>query len=342
MAPRGELADLRLGFACKQSWDDMVGDERVRVCKGCNRQVFNLSAMTREEAKGVLAARGVTPCVRFYQRPDGTVMTSDCPGSVPPERRRLSVVATSLATGTALAAASPAMAEPPATETGAAEAVAPADPSATPPIEERHVLMGVPLPQPTAESAPVEWSIWGRIGIGVASQPASVDASQQQDAIALHQANLVAHRVSLATNRLSATWEAAASADVTLGVASDGNIRVGAWGELRTSSGPVAGAELVVGGLPPQPYDVDAERVGSLVLRAGANAHVITGALGFGYIGSWPRHDPWIRWARHVVGARFIASLNRSTSDPRDWSALFGLEIEPIGAIHAVLDLATK
>jgi hypothetical protein len=202
--------------------------------------------------------------------------------------------------------------------------------------------MGVPIIQPPAESPPIEWSIWGRIGFGVASQPAPVVASQQQAAIASTQANLGTHRVTLATTRLSSTWEAAASADVTLGVASHGNIRLGAWAELRTSSGPVAGVELVVGDLPAQPYDVDAARATSLVLRAGANAHVITGALGFGYIGAWPRPDPWLRWARHVVGARLVVSLNHSTDDAHDWSALVGLEIEPIGAIHAVLDLATR
>jgi hypothetical protein len=71
-----ELADVRIGFACKQRWEDMVGDERVRACAGCDRPVFDLSSMTRAEAETVLATRGLTPCVRFYRRPDGTVMTS--------------------------------------------------------------------------------------------------------------------------------------------------------------------------------------------------------------------------------------------------------------------------
>jgi hypothetical protein len=34
-----------------------------------------------------------------------------------------------------------------------------------------------------------------------------------------------------------------------------------------------------------------------------------------------------------------IASMSRSLDDPRDWSATLGLEIEPIGAVRAVLDL---
>jgi hypothetical protein len=133
------------------------------------------------------------------------------------------------------------------------------------------------------------------------------------------------------------TWEAALGAELTVGVAREGDLRLGAWTEIRTSSGPVAGGELVVEGLPPHPWDSRIGGAGSLVLRAGGNEHVVTGALGFGYVGS--RGDPWPSWARHVVGARVVVSMNRSLDDPRDWSALLGLEVEPIGAVHAVIDL---
>jgi len=30
--PSIELPNLRIGFACKQRWEDMVGDDRVRAC----------------------------------------------------------------------------------------------------------------------------------------------------------------------------------------------------------------------------------------------------------------------------------------------------------------------
>ena len=138
----------------------------------------------------------------------------------------------------------------------------------------------------------------------------------------------------------ASTWEAAAAADLTFRVARDGDLRLGAWGEVRTSSDPVAGAELVLEGLPPHPYDTRIGRTGSLVLRAGANGRIVTGAIGFGYIGSFPRDDPWIPWMRHVVGARVVVSVNRAIDEPHDWSVTLGLEIEPIGAAHALLDLA--
>jgi hypothetical protein len=344
-APAIELPNLRIGFACKQRWEDMVGDDRVRACGGCDRPVFNLSAMTREDAERVLATRGLTPCVRFYRRPDGTVMTTDCPTGARREGRRLAVVASSLAAGTALAAPSSARAEPApdaavATPDSTGDATA-AD-STTPPRPDDAVVldttsvmgvpvsntfeMGVMLVEPRARPA-VEWSIWGRLATGVATQHPTV----------------LARRVTPPEPEpaSSPTWEAAIAADVTFGLAQQGNVRIGAWGELRTSSGPVAGGELVVEGLPPHPLASRIGGAGTIVLRAGGNAHVVTTALGVGYVGSWPRDDPWIRWAGHLVGARLVASMNYSLDDPRDWSATIGVEVEPIGAVHAVVDVVT-
>jgi hypothetical protein len=346
--PAIELPNLRLGFACKQRWEDMVGDDRVRACGGCDRPVFNLSAMTRDEAERVLATRGLTPCVRFYRRPDGTVMTADCPSGARPERRKLAVMAGSLAAGTALAAPS-ARAEPAPAEQAVAppDATADADPDATdgvpaeaptPPtltISETFT-MGIPLPTREFEMGmvvihdkrdrpTVEWSLWGRLGVGVGAQHPTV----------------LARRLTPPEGESAPIWEAAVAAELTVGIARDGALRLGAWGELRTSSGPVAGGELVLEGLPPHPWDSPIRGEGSVVLRAGGNGHVVTGAVGVGYIGSRPRSDPWIAWAGHAVGARVVASMNHSLDDPRDWSATIGVELEPIGALHAVLDLAT-
>jgi hypothetical protein len=57
----------------------MDGDDQVRFCRECNRNVYNLSAMTETEARRVVAEREGRLCIRFYQRRDGTVLTSDCP-----------------------------------------------------------------------------------------------------------------------------------------------------------------------------------------------------------------------------------------------------------------------
>jgi hypothetical protein len=41
--------------------------------------VYNLSAMSEAEAHKLIAQREGRVCVRFYQRRDGTVLTTDCP-----------------------------------------------------------------------------------------------------------------------------------------------------------------------------------------------------------------------------------------------------------------------
>jgi hypothetical protein len=56
----------------------MCGNDRVRYCGHCKKHVFNLSGMTRPEAEDFLLRQEGGLCVRFYRRPDGSVMTQDC------------------------------------------------------------------------------------------------------------------------------------------------------------------------------------------------------------------------------------------------------------------------
>jgi len=99
------LTNLKVASPCRELWENMVGDERVRICGRCEKPVFNLSEMTQEEAETVLATAGFTPCVQFFRRADGTIKTRDCPS-----RRR--AVALGVAAG-ALAAAGAAFAMSP-------------------------------------------------------------------------------------------------------------------------------------------------------------------------------------------------------------------------------------
>jgi len=98
------LDNLRVASPCKESWAKMTGDERVRECARCEKQVFNLSQMTRAEAEDLLASRGITACVRFYRRPDGTVMTQGCPVGAKSTRRSIAIAAGLIATAAAGAA----------------------------------------------------------------------------------------------------------------------------------------------------------------------------------------------------------------------------------------------
>jgi hypothetical protein len=70
---------LRIASPCKAAWKNMDGDDRVRFCRECNRNVYNLTAMTEREARRVVTEREGRLCVRFHRRQDGTVLTSDCP-----------------------------------------------------------------------------------------------------------------------------------------------------------------------------------------------------------------------------------------------------------------------
>lgn len=90
---------------CSKSWDQMTGTAQQRFCAGCQQHVYDLSAMRYDEVREVLE-REAAPCVRFFRRADGTVMTADCPVGRERARRKLkrlvSVAAAALVAATAL------------------------------------------------------------------------------------------------------------------------------------------------------------------------------------------------------------------------------------------------
>lgn len=61
------------------AWEEMRGGDRVRYCKKCELNVFNISALTREEALDLISEFEGRLCGRIYRRLDGTVITRDCP-----------------------------------------------------------------------------------------------------------------------------------------------------------------------------------------------------------------------------------------------------------------------
>jgi hypothetical protein len=73
------LDRLTVASPCTASWDDMRGGDRVRFCDHCQLNVYNLSALTRSAAEKLVIDREGRLCVRFYRRPDDTVLTQDCP-----------------------------------------------------------------------------------------------------------------------------------------------------------------------------------------------------------------------------------------------------------------------
>jgi hypothetical protein len=86
------LSQIRVAKPCKARWESMAGDERVRFCRQCSKHVYNLSAMTSEEAAALVYEKEGKLCTRYFRRADGTVLTSDCPVGVR-KRRRLKLAA---------------------------------------------------------------------------------------------------------------------------------------------------------------------------------------------------------------------------------------------------------
>lgn len=92
------LEHVKVAAPCPADWEKMVGDERVRYCNQCSRHVYNLSGMTRREAEGLVTSAEGRLCVRFYRRPDGTILTRNCPVGLSALKRRAAHVATAMMT----------------------------------------------------------------------------------------------------------------------------------------------------------------------------------------------------------------------------------------------------
>lgn len=82
---------INIASPCPARWEDMGGDDRIRFCDHCRKNVYNISALTATEATSLLESKQGQLCARVYQRADGTVLTEDCPVGVARHWRRLKV-----------------------------------------------------------------------------------------------------------------------------------------------------------------------------------------------------------------------------------------------------------
>jgi hypothetical protein len=76
------LDDVQIAAPCSVPWDRMQGNGRVRHCRECSKQVFNISAMSRADAEVLIRERAEGVCLRFYRRFDGTILTANCPAGL--------------------------------------------------------------------------------------------------------------------------------------------------------------------------------------------------------------------------------------------------------------------
>jgi len=83
------LATARIASPCSADWNEMTGDERVRFCGSCEKNVYNLTDLPTEDAEAIILEHEGNLCVRLYQRADGTLISEDCPRGLAAARRTL-------------------------------------------------------------------------------------------------------------------------------------------------------------------------------------------------------------------------------------------------------------
>jgi hypothetical protein len=94
------LSDISVASPCTANWDEMIGDDHARFCGQCEKNVYNLSALTAEAAMNLIREKEGKLCGRYFQRADGTILTADCPVGLHHRvrrKRRLAVLAASFA-----------------------------------------------------------------------------------------------------------------------------------------------------------------------------------------------------------------------------------------------------
>jgi hypothetical protein len=73
------LDNMQIARSCSTDWQSMTGDEKIRFCIECKKDVYNFSEMTRREAELLLQKTGGQICARITRDVDGTVITANPP-----------------------------------------------------------------------------------------------------------------------------------------------------------------------------------------------------------------------------------------------------------------------
>lgn len=73
------LNDIQIAAPCPARWESMAGDDFVRHCPECNKNVYDLSQLTAEQAANLIRRKEGNLCIQLFRRRDGTILTADCP-----------------------------------------------------------------------------------------------------------------------------------------------------------------------------------------------------------------------------------------------------------------------
>ena len=69
MSKKSFIDSVKVGVPCSEDWEKMRGNDRVRFCSHCTKEVNNLSAISRKEAARLVRASGGGICIRYIAHP---------------------------------------------------------------------------------------------------------------------------------------------------------------------------------------------------------------------------------------------------------------------------------
>ena len=71
--------ELAISSPCPMTWEDLVGNDRVRYCGQCRLNVYDLTVMTPVEIERLVHRTEGRLCGRLYVREDRRATLRDCP-----------------------------------------------------------------------------------------------------------------------------------------------------------------------------------------------------------------------------------------------------------------------
>lgn len=69
MSKNNSLNHFHIAEPCSEEWDSMTGNDRVRFCSHCAKDVNNISTMTRRSARRLVQTSGGKLCIRYIAHP---------------------------------------------------------------------------------------------------------------------------------------------------------------------------------------------------------------------------------------------------------------------------------
>ncbi|HMT08777.1 MAG TPA: ankyrin repeat domain-containing protein [Pyrinomonadaceae bacterium] len=69
MTTKRFIDNVRVASPCTEDWDKMRGNDRVRMCDHCVKEVNNLSELTRKQAKQLVRSSDGNICIRYFEHP---------------------------------------------------------------------------------------------------------------------------------------------------------------------------------------------------------------------------------------------------------------------------------